>query len=336
MNFDDQHQHEQSRQREIEKSELAAQQAHAIVPPPTLFGLGRSAQVCLAIFSLVLIWGAASYAFDLSRGGWPTTTARISKSWIPDGPRRVDTGMQVAYDYRIGSQDYQGQTFFAPGPELPPLANYSPGMQATAYYNSLWPSMSTISPGSQCRLYVMYMVFAVIMIAITLLVRPDLNAGREMRRQLPEFVDALIKLIEAGVSIPAAFEQANNACASRCPTLSLQLNKCLQNFKISRIPLHQTLAQVGTNYRVEELKSLAATLAAAEVTGSSVAYQLRQQNDSLKYRLKAEQLAERNSVGSYGQVSPGDSTSSWREVSSSRPMTPDEIARELNRDRDNK
>ncbi|MBU6454608.1 MAG: hypothetical protein KGS72_22755 [Cyanobacteria bacterium REEB67] len=79
MNLDDERQHEQSRPIEIEKSEAEARQAHAIVAPPTLFGLGRSAQICLAIFALVLIWGAGSYVFDLSRGRWPALSTQLNK-----------------------------------------------------------------------------------------------------------------------------------------------------------------------------------------------------------------------------------------------------------------
>lgn len=309
----------------LSDQELDSHESGVPEPNAGLFGLGKSTLILLTIFASVFMLAAASYIWDISRTAWPTTTGRITEVTEPPGARGVAPGLFVNYNYKIGDQSYDERSYFAPGPGQPAKTTFNTGEQTSVYYNPLLPWMSTIAPDSQGRLYMMYMVFAAIAAAITLIARPDLNAGREIRSQLPEFLDCLATLIEAGVSVPAAIEQAGNACAGSCPDLSIQVSKCVLSFKNSRIPLHQSLSQLGTAYRVEELNSLASSLAAAEMSGSSVAYQIKQQSGSLKYRLKSEQLAQENASTNLGVRRYDSGPRPWIKSSKAGPMTAQEI-----------
>lgn len=251
----------------VPKPEASDSESTGKRPKMTLLGLGRTALIFFAIFASILIWSVASYAWDMSRATWPTTNGRITSVNKLPGLDEMSPCLRVYYEYRIGTQTYEGQTYFAPGPDPGAASSYIAGTETYVHYNTLIPSLSTIAPDSQSKLQLAYIVLAGLAVTLTLLGRPDLSTGKEMRAQLPNFLDCLATLIESGVSIPAAMERAAEKCSESCPTLSKQIKKCILSFKINRTPLHQSLAQAAATYQVIELNYLATSLAAVEKSG---------------------------------------------------------------------
>jgi Flp pilus assembly protein TadB len=299
-------------------------------------GLERTALTLFVIFASIFIWNAASCLWDISRGAWPTTNGRIVEVKELPGPRGWLTGRQVYYSFRTGSQSYDSHTYFAPRPGQPVGDSYSAGQEAPVYYNWFFPWMSTLAPTSQCWLYVVYMILGATAAIITLLGRPSLTMGGEMRAELPNFLDCLAALIESGVSVPAAFEQSANTCSGSCPKLSTQISQCVLKLKVSRIPLQQSLAQLGATYHLDELNNLASSIAAAEQTNSSVAYQIKQQSGALRYHLKAEQLAQENASSNFGARWSDSPDKHWTGARKTGPMSPEEILESLNQEREKK
>lgn len=295
------------------------------------FGLERTALVFCSVFATMFLWNAGCMAWDLSRGAWPTTSAQIERVEELSGSKGAPSGRRVFYSYKVADNSYEAQTYFAPflGPNG---ETYSSGQQAQVFYNSVFPGMSTLAPNSQYGLNIIYMILASVALAITLLGRPKASLGEDLTRELPNFLDCLAALIESGVSIPAAFEKAAYACSSSCPKLSGQVQQCIIKLKVNRIPLHETLAEIGIAYSAEQLNYLASTLAAAEQTSSSVAYQIKQQSYALRYHQKAEQLAAENAATNFG-VRRDTSSRNWNVAPRRGPMGAEEILESLEPDR---
>jgi hypothetical protein len=274
------------------------------------FGLTRQALKFMLFFACIFLWALFFSIFDGSRGSWPTADGHILESKLVEASPRTIPPLLATYEYSVGGKPFTGSTSYDPGPDQPSLDSLKPHTPVKVYFNQLIPSQSTISPGSQSRLHQAVMLFAILAIIVMLFARPDLSGAREVRSELPEFIDALASLVQAGESVPTAIEQVCDKCAMRCPRLSTYVSKAVQKFKLTRTPIYETLRLNGESLHIDELVNFASTLAAASKTGGSVVEQLRHQSDSLRHRLESEKIAATN-------VS--------RNFSGERPVVPDSL-----------
>jgi len=117
-----------------------------------------------------------------------------------------------------------------------------------------------------------------------------------IRGELSNFVEMVVKYLESGVSLPQAVNQVRNKANASCPTLCRELEGSLANPTSFKSSLPDAFKAIGEKYGVTELATLAATIAAAEKTKSSVAMQLSEQAKFLRNHLQRKRQ-ERAAAG---------------------------------------
>lgn len=113
------------------------------------------------------------------------------------------------------------------------------------------------------------------------------SRGRERRmaieRALPDTLDLLVTCVEAGLGLDAALLRVAQDTSLSSPLLADELNLTFLEVKAG-IPRTESFRRLYERTGAEELKSLAATLAQAEMFGTSVAVALRIQASGIRTR----------------------------------------------------
>ena len=113
-----------------------------------------------------------------------------------------------------------------------------------------------------------------------------------VERGLPDALDLLVTCVEAGLGLDAALVRVSGDLALSWPLLSEELNLAFLEIKAG-IPRTEAFRRLYERTGVDDLKSLAATLAQAELFGTSIALSLRVQARGLRVRrmYRAEERA---------------------------------------------
>lgn len=106
-----------------------------------------------------------------------------------------------------------------------------------------------------------------------------------IRGELSNFVDMMVMYVESGVSLPQAVHKVRTTANASCPTLCKELDALLANPTSYKNALPNAFKTIGEKYGVTELETLASTIAAADMTNSSVAMQLTEQTKFLRNHL---------------------------------------------------
>jgi hypothetical protein len=295
------------------------------------FGLSRTAFTLLVVFGSMFAFNFFSFLWDYSALYWPHTMGRVGDVQELPSPKAFAPGRRVSYTYTVDAQMYSDNTYITPGlATQTPDRQFISGQQLPVFYSPLSPTFSTVAPADKCKLDAVYSAFPALACLLVLLGRSRLTVGKVVREQMPDYLDCVATLLEQGVSPPAALEQASKTCAARCPQLCQQVDACVLRFKVERVPIHQSLREVGINYRVDALTALAAALAGAEMSHSSVAYQVREQSKALKHTLRAKNIAAENAVAGIGahKFGPGSRSITYRR----NGLSPEEILEKLDQD----
>jgi tight adherence protein C len=119
-------------------------------------------------------------------------------------------------------------------------------------------------------------------------------ASRQLlvERGLPDALDLLVTCVEAGLGLDAALVRVSSDLKISWPLLSSELDLTFLEIKAG-IPRTEAFRRLYERTGVDELKSLAATLAQAEMFGTSIAVSLRVQASGLRTRrmYRAEERA---------------------------------------------
>jgi Flp pilus assembly protein TadB/tetratricopeptide (TPR) repeat protein len=106
-----------------------------------------------------------------------------------------------------------------------------------------------------------------------------------IRRELSNFIEMVVMYVESGVSLPQSVQKVRTSANASCPTLCKELDELLANPKSYKNALPDAFKAIGEKYRVTEMVTLASTIAAAEMTNSSVAMQFTEQAKFLRNHL---------------------------------------------------
>ncbi len=115
---------------------------------------------------------------------------------------------------------------------------------------------------------------------------------QSIERGLPDALDLLVTCVEAGLGLDAALVRVSGDLELSWPLLAEELNLTFLEIKAG-IPRTEAFRRLFERTGVDELKSLAATLAQAEMFGTSIAVSLRVQASGLRIRrmYRAEERA---------------------------------------------
>ena len=127
----------------------------------------------------------------------------------------------------------------------------------------------------------------------------EMQKSGQLRSELPQFINELLFHLTLGLDSKNAMAKIATEEPSKCPIIAKELKVALEELSRNRKPLALSLRDLGERYSVAELSELGATLAAAEKTGSSVGYQLKQQSQALRDHLKAMQQRNRNTLKAF-------------------------------------
>ena len=123
------------------------------------------------------------------------------------------------------------------------------------------------------------------------------NRKRRIRRALPDAVDLLVVCVEAGLDVNAALQRVEREMETVDACLSRELAVANREIREGK-PRDKALRDLGNRAGVDDVKSLAATLAHTDRLGTSTACALRAFADSMrkKRRARAEKLAARATI----------------------------------------
>jgi Flp pilus assembly protein TadB len=122
------------------------------------------------------------------------------------------------------------------------------------------------------------------------------KVSHQLRNELPGFLDRIIMLTESGISLPQAVAQVRSQSSASCPTLCRELETTINNLTSFKSAIPNAFKKMGEEYQVQELVHLGAALDAAERTGSSVGYQLKEQGGALRSHLKLSRQTRKTKV----------------------------------------
>ena len=127
--------------------------------------------------------------------------------------------------------------------------------------------------------------------------RRSSNRKRRIRRALPDAMDLMVVCVEAGLDVNAAMQRVEREMEIVEADLSGEL--AIANVEIrAGKPRDLALRDLGDRAGMDELKSLAATLAHTDRAGTSIASSLRAFADSMRKqrRRRAEKLVARAAI----------------------------------------
>lgn len=114
-----------------------------------------------------------------------------------------------------------------------------------------------------------------------------LSLSKSLRAEIPQFLDKLILNVSMGLPYQQAIaEICQNPVG--CSTIAKELQKAVDEFKLFRKPISDSIRDLGESYEVAELSELGASLAMAERSGGSISAQLKEQCMALRERIKSE------------------------------------------------
>jgi len=138
---------------------------------------------------------------------------------------------------------------------------------------------------------------------------PNLWLGMRVRRRralvergLPDALDLLLTCVEAGLGLDAALQRVAADIALSWPLLSEELGLVFLELKAG-VPRGEAFRRLHERTGVEELKTLAATLAQAEMFGTSIAASLRVQASGMRVR-RTHRAEERAAIVSVKMTVP--------------------------------
>lgn len=115
-----------------------------------------------------------------------------------------------------------------------------------------------------------------------------------IERALPETMDLLVTCVEAGLGLDAALARVAAETMLSAPALAGELNLTFLEIQAG-IPRIEAFRRLADRTGVEELRSLAATLAQTELFGTSIAAALRMRADWIRTR-RMQRAEERAAV----------------------------------------
>jgi Flp pilus assembly protein TadB len=123
------------------------------------------------------------------------------------------------------------------------------------------------------------------------------NRKRRIRRALPDAMDMMVVCVEAGLDVNAALQRVEREMEIVESDLSEELSVANREIRAGK-SRDKALRDLGNRAGVEDVKSLAATLAHTDRLETSTACSLRAFADSMrkKRRLRAEKLAARATI----------------------------------------
>ncbi len=123
------------------------------------------------------------------------------------------------------------------------------------------------------------------------------NRKRRIWRALPDALDLMVVCVESGLQFNAAFQRVGREMEMVEPELSKELAGANREIREGK-PRDQALRDLGDRTGVDDMKSLAATLAQADRLGTSIAFSLRVFADSIhkKRRQRVEKLVARATI----------------------------------------
>ncbi len=130
---------------------------------------------------------------------------------------------------------------------------------------------------------------------------PDLGLtpkSKKIRKELPNFLDMLISYLEGGVGPMEAVQLVCKHSSSSCRTICGEIEIYMANLDSFKKILPVMFQTIGKRYDVPELISVGSAFDAAERTGSSIGYQLREESRALRMHLIQVKIKD-NSVVMY-------------------------------------
>ena len=123
------------------------------------------------------------------------------------------------------------------------------------------------------------------------------NRKRRIRRALPDALDLMVVCVEAGLDLNAALQRVGREMEVVEPELSKELAGASREIRAGK-PRDLAMRDLGDRSGVDDLISLAATLAESDRLGTSIAFSLRAFADSMrkKRRMRAEKLVARATI----------------------------------------
>jgi tight adherence protein C len=119
----------------------------------------------------------------------------------------------------------------------------------------------------------------------------------ELRRALPDALDMLVLCIEAGVSLPAAFQRVTAELQAVHPGLGREMNIVQREVQLG-LSIGEAMKKFGERCELEEVRNLAAVILQSERYGAGNVKPLRQHADScrLERQQRAEEKAQKAAV----------------------------------------
>lgn len=111
----------------------------------------------------------------------------------------------------------------------------------------------------------------------------------QVRRALPDALDAIIICIEAGLSLPAAMARVSKELGTAHPMLAAEMSICQREIQLGA-SAGEALHRLAQRFDLEEIRSLASVVHQAERFGASIVQALHVHAETL--RIKRFQLAE--------------------------------------------
>jgi tight adherence protein B len=123
------------------------------------------------------------------------------------------------------------------------------------------------------------------------------NRKKRLSRALPDAIDLMVVCAEAGLDVNAALQRVEREMEIVEPALSEELSVANREIRAGK-PRDKALLDLGERAGMDDVKSLAATLANTDRLEISIACSLRAFADSMrkKRRLRAEKLAARATI----------------------------------------
>ena len=109
------------------------------------------------------------------------------------------------------------------------------------------------------------------------------NRQAEIEKTLPESMDLLVTCVEAGLGLDAALARVATETKLSAPILSQELNLAFLEIQAG-MPRTEAFRRLFERTGVDDLKSLAATLAQTEMFGTSIAVALRTRAEWMRTR----------------------------------------------------
>ncbi len=118
-----------------------------------------------------------------------------------------------------------------------------------------------------------------------------------VRRGLPDVLDLLVVSVESGLALDSALKRVGEEMALVHPDVSEEFRIATMETQMG-IPRSESLENMATRVRLDELRSLVGVISQAERFGTSVAKALRNQGTAMrtKRRQQAEERAQKTAV----------------------------------------